>query len=176
MNFQTMSKQRKFVLIAAAIGVIGIFCPWIYLFGFSVNGFRGVGILIFICLLVAVVMALMGDQTKNLNKTNWMITLIASALAAIIMLITFLNALGAQLEFMSFGFYMTLLGAIGTVAATFMYRSPDDTIKSGFDSLKKDTGTRMGNTGTTGSTTGTHTGTSSHPGTVNNPDNTNPPL
>src|SRR5215212_3484282 len=108
-----MSKQRKFILIAAAIGAVGVFCPWIYLFGFSVNGFRGVGILIFICLITAVIMALMGDQTKNLNRTNWMITLIAGSLAAIIMVIDFLNAMGAQLEFMSFGFYMTLLGSIG---------------------------------------------------------------
>ena len=29
MNFQTMNKQRKFVLIAAAIGVISMFLPWI---------------------------------------------------------------------------------------------------------------------------------------------------
>lgn len=164
-----MSKQRKFILIAAAIGAIGIFCPWFYLFGFSVNGFRGVGILIFICLIVAIVMALMGDQTKNLNKTNWMITLLAGALAAIIMLINFLNALGSQLQFMSFGFYMTLLGSLGTAAATFVYRSPDDNIKGGFDSLRKDVENRMGNTGSK-NTTGTNTGP------VNNPDRTNPPV
>ncbi|HUS01062.1 MAG TPA: hypothetical protein VMY77_05010 [Chitinophagaceae bacterium] len=166
MNFQTMSKQRKFVLIAAVVGVIGIFCPWIYLFGFSVNGFRGVGILIFLCLLVAAVVALMGDQTKNLDKTNWMITLIAGALASIIMVINFLNALGAELQFMSFGFYMTLLGSLGTLAATFMYRSPDDNIKSGFDSLKKDIGTKMNNTNTNSGNinSGSNTG------------NTNPPL
>jgi peptidoglycan/LPS O-acetylase OafA/YrhL len=165
MNFQTMSKQRKFVLIAAAVGIIGIFCPWVTLFGFNVNGFRGVGILIFICLLAAVVLALMGDQTKNLDKTNWMIILIASALAAIIMVI---NLFDAQLEFMSFGFYMTLLGTLGTLAAVFIFRSPDDNIKDGFDSLKKDFGNKMGNTGTT-NTTGNNRGPV-------NPDNTNPPL
>ena len=29
MNFQTMNKQRKFVLIAAAVGVISMFLPWV---------------------------------------------------------------------------------------------------------------------------------------------------
>ena len=32
MNFQTMNKQRKFVLIAAAVGVISMFLPWISIF------------------------------------------------------------------------------------------------------------------------------------------------
>lgn len=166
MNFQTLSKQRKFVLIAAAVGIIGIFCPWVSLFGFSVNGFRGVGILIFICLLAALVIALMGDQTKSLDKTNWMIALLAAALAAIIMVINFFNALGGELEFMSFGFYLTLLGTLATLAATFMFRAPGDNIKDGFDSLKKDIGSKMNssNTNSGGTDPGANAG------------NTNPPL
>ena len=29
MNFQTLNKQRKMILIAAAIGLIAVFLPWI---------------------------------------------------------------------------------------------------------------------------------------------------
>ena len=53
MNFQTMHRQRKFILIAAAAGVISMFLPWVSIsaFGMDVgqsnNGVRGGGILIF---------------------------------------------------------------------------------------------------------------------------------
>ena len=157
MNFQTMSKQRKYVLIAAAAGIIGVFCPWVSIFGFSVNGFHGVGIFIFLCLAAAGAFTLMGDQTKNLDKTFWMITLIAGGIAALIMIINLFNAMGG-LSAVSFGFYLTLLGSVGVTAAAFMFRSPEDNIKGGFDSLKKDIDSKMNNP------------------TDKNPGNTNPPV
>ncbi len=44
MNFETMSKQRKFVLIAAITGVIATFLPWwsfaTFGYAYSVNGFH----------------------------------------------------------------------------------------------------------------------------------------
>ena len=53
MDFQTMSKQRKFVLIAALAGVVGMFLPWysFSVFGASgsINGMHGNGIMVFIC-------------------------------------------------------------------------------------------------------------------------------
>jgi Na+/H+ antiporter NhaC len=47
MNFETMSKQRKMILIAAAIGIVSMFLPWVSVFGFSVNGMNGWGVLVF---------------------------------------------------------------------------------------------------------------------------------
>jgi uncharacterized protein YacL len=140
MNFQTMSKQRKFVLIASAVGFISIFLPWVSIsmgpFGsMSTNGFHGAGILVFLCFAACGVLAFLGDQTKNLVKTFWMITLIAGGLAAAIMLINFLRALD-NLSYLSIGFYLALLASIGVVLATYMFRNPEDTLKSGFDSLK----------------------------------------
>ena len=52
MNFQTMSKQRKFVLIASAIGIISMFLPWFSFFGFRISGMHGVGILVFLCFVI----------------------------------------------------------------------------------------------------------------------------
>lgn len=54
MNFNTLHKQRKAILIAAVIGVIGVFLPWITV-GFlgqniHSNGFHGIGILAFLAL------------------------------------------------------------------------------------------------------------------------------
>ena len=173
MDFQTISKQRKFVLIAAVVGVIATFLPWwrVSIFGFSssVNGFHGLGILSFLCFVAAGVMAYLDDQTKNLDKTKWTLTLIAGAISTLIILWYIIDASSSAFSsYLGFGIYLAALAAIGVVLSAFLFRSPDDNIKGGFDSLKKDFGNRMGNTGTTNSGTNT--------GSVNNPDNTNPPL
>jgi peptidoglycan/LPS O-acetylase OafA/YrhL len=142
MNFQTMSKQRKFILIAAAVGVISMFLPWVSISmgpfgGVSTNGFHGAGIFVFLCFAACGVLAFLGDQTKNLDKTFWMICLIAGGLAALIMIINFLQALDS-LSYLSFGFYLAVLASIAVVAATYVFRNPGDSIKGGFDSLKHD--------------------------------------
>ena len=170
MNFQTMSKQRKFVLIAALAGVIGMFLPWysysVFGASASINGMHGNGILVFICFAVAGVMAYLGDQTKTLPSTSWIVTLICGALAVIIVGWNIMKSsdygLGAS---MSVGIYLAAIAAVGVVAAAFLFRSPSDNIRSGFDSLKNDINTKIN---TTNSNSGnTNTG--------NNPGNTNPP-
>ena len=158
MNFQTMSKQRKFVLIAAAVGVISMFLPWVSIsvlgFSSSYNGMHGSGILVFLCFLAAGGITLMGDQTKNLDKTFWMITLAAGALAAIIVIWNIIDAMGSLYgNVLSFGIYLAGIASIGVVAFAFMYRSPSDTLKGGFDSFKKDMEDKMKNTGGTNNPT-----------------------
>ena len=139
------------MLIAAAIGVVCMFLPWVSFLGFSVNGMHGSGVLVFLCFLVAGAMAFIGDQTKNLPPTNWMIALIASGIAAIIMVINFFdatNALGA----LSFGFYGAVAAAVALLVFTFMYRSATDSLQSGFDNLKKSFESKTATTHTGGAT------------------------
>lgn len=135
MNFQTMSKQRQMILIAAAVGVIALFLPWASFFGFSVNGMRGWGIVLFLCFLGAGALAFLGDQTKNLDTRNWMLALAAGSLAALVMLINFLSSLDV-LGYLSIGFYLTLAAAVALLAFTYQYRSEGDTLQTGFDALK----------------------------------------
>jgi len=142
MNFQLMSKQRKFILIAAGIGVIAMFLPWIQIsiLGFnagSVNGMHGWGIVVFLCFLAAGGITLMGDQTKNLDKTMWMAALIAGGLATLIMVIFFLRALDA-ISFFSVGFYLAIIASLGVLYAAYAFRAAGFNIKDGFDSLKSD--------------------------------------
>ncbi len=143
MNFQLMSKQRKFILIAAGIGVIAMFLPWIRisLFGItagSANGLNsGWGWLIFISFVAAGVVTLMGDQTKTLDKTMWMIALIAGALSALLMVIFFLRALDA-ISFISIGFYLALIASLAILYSAYNFRAAGFNIKDGFDSLKGD--------------------------------------
>ena len=148
------------MLIAAAVGVIAMFLPW-WSFIISINGMHGTGILVFLCFLAAGAMAFMGDQTTNLTRTNWMIALIASGLAAAIMVITFLTNLDL-LSLLSFGFYLALLASVALLAITYMHRSAGDTIQSGFDHLKRNFDNRSGTTTQVGGTTTTTTTNVSH--------------
>lgn len=142
MNFQTMNKQRKFILIAAGIGIIAMFLPWIkisflgYTAG-SVNGMHDWGILIFLCFIAAGGVTLLGDQTKTLDKTMWMVALVACGIAALLMVIFFIRASDA-ISFISLGFYLALIAALGALYAAYNYRAAGYNIKDGFNSLKED--------------------------------------
>lgn len=142
MNFQTMNKQRKFILIAASVGFIAMFLPWIKIsfFGMSssVNGMHGSGILVFLCFIGAGVVAFLGDQTKNLDKTFWFIALACGALASLIMIWNLIDVMGSGMSFLSIGFYLAVLAAVAVLLAAYIYRNPSDSIKGGFDSLKHD--------------------------------------
>lgn len=149
MNFQLMSKQRKFILIAAGVGVIAMFLPWIRvsILGFtagSVNGMHDWGILVFLCFLAAGGITLMGDQTKPLDKTMWMATLIAGALASLVMVIFFLRAMDA-ISFISIGFYLALIASLAILYSAYNFRTAGFNIKDGFDSLKGDIEKKTGN-------------------------------
>jgi hypothetical protein len=140
MNFQTMSKQRKFVLISAVIGIISMFLPWVDVIFVKYNGMHGKGIFVFICFLVAGALAYMGDQTKNLEKTNWFITLICGALAVLLMIWYFSDLSGSFLGTspIGFGFYIAAIASLGVLASAYLFKSAGDTIKGGFDKLKNE--------------------------------------
>ena len=193
MNFQTMGKQRKFVLIAAAIGIISMFLPWvrISLFGFSqtVNGLHGIGVLVFLCFAVAGIIAYLGDQTKNLDKTMWLITLVCGTLATLIIIWNIIDASRSIMgSFLSFGVYLAGLAALGVTLSAFLLRSPTDTIKDSFESLKKDINNKIKTTPATLDTMKPPTTTSNtdvdknisgyvkNPENADNPGNANPPL
>lgn len=143
MNFETMNKQRKFILLAATAGILGMFLPWIRIsfFGItsgSINGMHDWGILTFLCFIAAGGVALSGDQTRSLNKTPWMITMISGGIAALFMVIFFIRAMDVSISFLSFGFYLSLIAALVLLYASYAYRALGYNIKDGFDSLKGD--------------------------------------
>jgi peptidoglycan/LPS O-acetylase OafA/YrhL len=142
MNFQTMNKQRKFILIAAGIGIIAMFLPWIKVsfMGFtagSVNGMHDWGILVFLCFIAAGGVTLLGDQTKTLDKTMWMVALVAGGIAALITILFFLKASDA-ISYISFGFYLALIASLGVLYSAYAFRAAGYNIKDGFNSLKED--------------------------------------
>ncbi len=166
-----MSKQRKFVLISALVGVIATFLPWwsfsTFGYGYSINGFHGLGIVAFLCFVAAGVMAYMDNQTTTLDKTKWMATLIAGGIAVLIILY-FIISTSSVYNTLSIGIYLAALAALGIVLSAFLFRSPTDNIKGGFDSLRNDISSRMkSDTRTTNTNTGTTNTSNTNPGTTN---------
>lgn len=153
MNFQTMNKQRKFVLISSAVGFISMFLPWKSVFSQSVNGMHDKGILVFLCFVAAGVIAYLGDQTKNLDKTMWSVTLIAGAIALLVIIWFYSQVpnsiMGVEVSFVGFGLYIAAIASIGILASAYMFRSPTDNLKDGFNSMKKDIESKIGNSGST---------------------------
>ena len=140
MNFQTMNKQRKFVLIAAILGIISCFLPWVSVsvFGYSssVNGMHSWGLLAFVGFIGAGVAAFLGDQTKSMTQTYWFVALATGALAILGVLLYFLNVSGSVGGLgVSYGFGIFIAGAaaVGVLACAYMFRSPGDSIKGGFE-------------------------------------------
>jgi hypothetical protein len=148
MNFQTMHKQRKFVLIAALAGVISCFLPWfsVSVLGYSssVNGMHSWGLLAFIGFIGAGIAAFMGDQTKSMASTFWFVALASSALAVLGVVMYFIRISGATGGYggasagYGFGIFIAAAAAAAALGSAYMFRSPGDSIKSGFDSLKGD--------------------------------------
>lgn len=144
MNFQTINKQRKFMLILSALGIICMFLPWVRIsflgiVSHSINGMRDWGILAFICFLIAGFIAYSGKQDKPLDQMPWTIALIASAVATIIMAVFFFKSSEVR-SFLSFGFYGALISAAGLLFVTYAFRSAGYNIKDGFDQIKKQVG------------------------------------
>jgi O-antigen/teichoic acid export membrane protein len=145
MNFQTLNRQRKLILISAAIGIISIFLPWFSAgaFGFSVhiNGFHGWGILAFLCFIASIVIALIGTQTEALDKSTWFAEIISGGVTLLCVIITMLSSGSSGFGFISaafgFGIWVALAAAIGVTFFAWIFRNPSHDFKSGFESLKK---------------------------------------
>lgn len=153
MNFQTMNKQRKFVLISAAIGFIAMFLPWVSvsIFGYSqsANGMHDKGILVFLCFVASGVIACLGDRTKNLEQTMWSVTLLAGTLAILIIAWFYSQATRSFMgeSMVGFGLYIAGIAALGILGSAYLLRSPTDNLKDGLNSMKKEIGSKIGNTG-----------------------------
>ncbi len=138
MDFATLNKQRKFILIAAAIGIISIFLPWLSFSGLSINGFHSYGILVFIGFAGAGVVAVLGDQTKAVDKAMWMAELIAGAISLLftIIYITSIPDIGGFGMGYGIGLWIALVASVGVLGSAWFLKSPEDNLQGGFDSLK----------------------------------------
>lgn len=150
MNFNTLSKQRKFVGIAAVVGVIAMFLPWVSVsamgIGRSVNGLHDMGFLALLGYGGAIAAALVGKQDENMDKRMWMVALGSGAISLLITLYAILDINTASVGgFVSvsygIGIFLSLAAAAAVVASAWMFKKPEDTLQGGFDALKSELNT-----------------------------------
>jgi len=160
MNFLLMHKQRRFVLILAAIGLIAVFLPWVTVggvFGNSLNahGFNGTGVVVFLALLAVAVIAIMGDQKKAEERNMWMITLLAGFIALLFAIIKYSQISGSAFGIVSagYGLWISLIASLAVIICAWLFKSPGDSLQSGFDSLKRNTHNISQHNQTTNTTT-----------------------
>jgi len=178
-----MSKQRKYILIAAAAGLISMFLPWLSItaFGYSKtqNGMDGAGGFVFICFAACLAVSFVGSQKQNLDKTFSTITFFAGGLASFIVIWNIIFATWGISRFkgisekiviwngildsgggnagsiLGYGIYCAAGAGVAVTLAAFMFRSPTDTIKGGFDNLKHDIENKVKDNSGGGTGTGT---------------------
>lgn len=169
MNFQTMHKQRKIILVLAAAGAISVFLPWFTIsaegFGVRVSesqsGLHGTGMLVELTFIAAGILALLGNQTRPLDSKIWTATICAGAIAFLFVGVNLIRTLGTGDGFgfaqagPGFGIWISLLTSAGMLAVAWLLRTPGDTVKGGFDSLRQS----LSNFSATATPTGTLTGT-----------------
>ena len=148
MNFQTIHKQRKLILLAALLGLISLFLPWISVsilgYNQSTNGFHSFGIVVFLSYLGAGVLALTGDQQHPLAKNSWLGALAAGFAALLCTLIFMANTestSGGGMGFVDagigFGIWVSLLACAGMLVSTWLFKNPADTLRDSFAQIKK---------------------------------------
>ena len=148
MNFQTMNRQRKLILIASAIGIVSVFLPWITIsmFGMnqSINGFHGWGILAFLAFVATGVITLIGNQTSALDKGLWFLAIAGGAVALVSVIIAIASSsgspdggLGLVDAGSGIGTYIAIATSLAIVIIAWVFRSPADNLKSGLDGLRK---------------------------------------
>jgi uncharacterized membrane protein len=136
------------------VGIISVFLPWAKVsvsfaeFTNIRNGFYNYGIAAFLGFLASAAVVLFGDQTKTLDKSMWIVSMIAGAIS-LLFIILFMGDLSQIMKSPidtsglvkisnGFGIWIALASSIGIVAFAWLFKNSGDNLKSAFDSLKKD--------------------------------------
>lgn len=99
-NWQRLSMGTKGLLISCAVLIISLFLPWQGIglgdiFGVSVNGFRGLGILVFLLALAVIIweIVIMMTTVETGTMSPAMISAAGGGLTAVLTIIHFLTSL-----------------------------------------------------------------------------------
>ena len=157
----SMNKQRKLILAAAGIGVIATFLPWFSIsaraFGYSAsngrNGFHEAGIFYFIFLVVVGIIAVLGDQSKTLEK-NMRLAVIGSGIMALIsLLVAYSQAqdhtdagFGMVSLNIGIGLMLAFITSIGVIAIPFVIKNSGESLSGDLANLKGNFNSPQGKT------------------------------
>jgi hypothetical protein len=138
MDFNSLHKQRKVVLIAAAVGLIMMLLGIRY-------GLGGQGFLYLLAFGAAGYMAYAGNQTKPMSKNSWLITLACGGIVILLFLIDILRFGTIMFQYAGFEFWLTLLAAVAVVAGAYLFRDPSQDLKQSLSDMKKQVENKLDN-------------------------------
>ena len=141
-----MEKNRLFIIISAAVGILSSFLPWASLnagaFGsYSWNGLRGDGWFVIIFAVVAIVLACLNDVKSSLPKGFAIGVIVAGALSTIVTLIDVFGVNKYAVDFngygvsIGFGLILALIASIAIVVTGLLAMSGGKITKGTFEEL-----------------------------------------
>jgi predicted small secreted protein len=147
MDFNSLHKQRMFIMGSAVVGLIACFLPWFKvnmgIASASSNAMDGTGgVIVLIAFIACGVLAFLGDQKSNLSKTAWLAVLGVAALAALILVINILNKGGVPKMARSYvkmgiGIILALVAVVGVLASAYMFKGAGQDLKQSLNEMKK---------------------------------------
>lgn len=123
-----MSQQRLILFFSSVAGIISFFFPWQVL-PFSeqvVNGLHGYGWVVFACLVIAGLAAVVGQRSHKLGRLLRLVCLVAGLCGSALMII-FLAGFSDEDARQNTGYapYLTAVACLGVLAAAFFYKPED---------------------------------------------------
>lgn len=141
-----MEKNRLFIIISAAVAILGTFLPWASLnagaFGsYSWNGLHGDGWFVIIFAVVAIVLACLNDVKSSLPKGFAIGVIVSGALSTIVTLIDLFGVNKYAVNFngygvsIGFGLILALIASIAIVVTGLLAMSGGKITKGTFEEL-----------------------------------------
>lgn len=141
-----MEKNRLFIIISAAVAILGTFLPWASLnagaFGsYSWNGLRGDGWFVIIFAVVAIVLACLNNVKSSLPKGFAIGVIVSGALSTIVTLIDLFGVNKYAVDFngygvsIGFGLILALIASIAIVVTGLLAMSGGKITKGTFEEL-----------------------------------------
>lgn len=154
-----MNQQRLIIFIAAFIGIISLFFSWVT-FSFESTlysgnqsatnsgdiGFSGLGMVVFICNVVCIVLSLIADKSKPFDKKSVNYILIAGLIGLSFTILHLGVNIAKELKYLrgydvnwiipGIGGWLSLFASSGIIASTWYFKKSGNLLEEGFKTLK----------------------------------------
>ena len=137
-----MEKNRLFIIISAAVAILGTFLPWYTtVFGvISISGIQNSGWIVIVLSIGSIVLACLNNINTPLNKTFSTIIIVAGFISTLVSLFAtfkgseFTSELGGLVS-IGFGLILTLIASIAIVVTGLLAMSGGKITKGTFEEL-----------------------------------------
>lgn len=136
-----MEKNRLFIIISAAVAILGTFLPWYTVFGaISFSGVQTSGWIIIIFSIASIILACLNNINTPLNKTFSSIIIVAGFISTLVSLLATFNGskyaseLGGLVS-IGFGLILALIASIAIVVTGLLAMSGGKITKGTFEEL-----------------------------------------